>query len=560
MRAQEPGSGHDNQGGEGPATPPPSFGHPPYPGPPTESVASEPSHRAGEPAGPPRPGHEPSPAGPPAGSPAPSDWTPPEGHGDVYDWFESLPPDEEPPRSNRPRPGELGTPVWPPRADGEPEQGPPTDPALQPYVHQPSPAPALPPEPPPVPAPMEPTAHSPIIAGPPAAPDPGPPPPDAPAPAPHPPVSGSGRPQSPGPTGPEPVIPGPPQSGPVAEHFTMPPPPSGTEPGAPGLPNADASHQVPGPQTPPDPVEPTPPAPEPAAPIAFTSPVPPTPTEPRPQQPGPPPTQPFDAFSRTTAVPALPEPPSGETRRAASSRKKLVVWAGTAGVVMIAAASVIFAVRATQENTPPRAQPRPTLDAVPPLPTTEPPSPAPVEPSPIPTDRVDSERTDAKSLALTEVFPEKQITIAGRAFTRVQTQVDEDCGKAAMGPFAKALTQQKCRRVVRATYVDKRQRYAVTTGIAVLPTKEAAIRADRAKNLKSNLWFRGLPNPDDPAATRVNIAGGYAAGMVWGRYIVFAYATYSDGHTPSPTEQDLGPVSSAFRDYTATPIEKRITG
>ena len=112
--------------------------------------------------------------------------------------------------------------------------------------------------------------------------------------------------------------------------------------------------------------------------------------------------------------------------------------------------------------------------------------------------------------------------------------------------------------MLRATYVDSKQKYAVTTGIAVLPTRESAIEADKAKNLNSNLWFRSLPGNAGSGAERVHIAGGYAAGMVWGRYIVFSYATFSDGHTPTAKEKSLGKVSGAFRDQTAKVVERRV--
>ena len=58
--------------------------------------------------------------------------------------------------------------------------------------------------------------------------------------------------------------------------------------------------------------------------------------------------------------------------------------------------------------------------------------------------------------------------------------------------------------------------------------------------------------------TRMEIAGGYGAGLVWGRYIVFSYATYSDGRTPGPDDTKLAPVSGAFRDHTTKVIEKRL--
>ncbi|MFF4773158.1 hypothetical protein ACFY05_09900 [Microtetraspora fusca] len=171
---------------------------------------------------------------------------------------------------------------------------------------------------------------------------------------------------------------------------------------------------------------------------------------------------------------------------------------------------------------------------------------------------VDSEETDPGKLTLTGTFPDTRITLAGRSFKRVKVNVTDSCDQAAAGAFAEALKQRECRRVLRATYVDAKQRYAVTTGIAVLPSKEAALAVDRTKNLSGNLWFRGLNGDPGSGAERVAISGGYAAGMVWGRYIVFSYATYADGHTPSAKEQDLGPVSGAFRDHTAEVIGKRV--
>ncbi|MFI9559932.1 hypothetical protein [Nonomuraea endophytica] len=171
---------------------------------------------------------------------------------------------------------------------------------------------------------------------------------------------------------------------------------------------------------------------------------------------------------------------------------------------------------------------------------------------------LNSEQTDPKKLAITEAFPAKKIKIGGRSFTRVKTSMAENCEKVAAGPFADALRKQDCSRVLRATYVDSKRRYAVTTGLAVLPTKEAAVEADQAKNLSRNLWFRALPGSAGTGGDRIHIAGGYAAGLVWGRYIVFSYATYADGHTPTEKETGLGKISGGFRDQTAKVLERRI--
>ncbi|WP_188190946.1 hypothetical protein [Nonomuraea sp. SYSU D8015] len=186
------------------------------------------------------------------------------------------------------------------------------------------------------------------------------------------------------------------------------------------------------------------------------------------------------------------------------------------------------------------------------------------EPEATPTDVpgasvLNSEQTDPQKLSLSEAFPKKKVSAAGTTFTRVKADMETTCDKAATGAFAEALKEQKCSRVLRATYVDSKRRYAVTTGIAVLPTKEAAEAADQAKNLDKNVWFRPLPGPDGSGGERVHIAGGYAAGLVWGRYIVFSYATHADGHTPETKEKTLPKVSSAFRDQTSLVLERRVT-
>jgi len=188
-------------------------------------------------------------------------------------------------------------------------------------------------------------------------------------------------------------------------------------------------------------------------------------------------------------------------------------------------------------------------------------APATTEPEPEPTGpdaKLDSETTDPNTLTLNEAFPETRVTVAGRTFRRVKVHSTDECDQAATGAFATALAEQHCRRVLRATYVDRERDFAVTTGIAVLPTKEAALTVDRAKDLGRNVWFRGLNGKQGSGAERMEIAGGYGAGLVWGRYIVFSYATYSDGRTPGPDDTKLAPVSGAFRDHTTKVIEKRL--
>jgi hypothetical protein len=120
--------------------------------------------------------------------------------------------------------------------------------------------------------------------------------------------------------------------------------------------------------------------------------------------------------------------------------------------------------------------------------------------------------------------------------------------------MAKALQQNGCSSVVRATYVDSTKKYAVTTGIAVLPTRAAALAASQAGDPSRYEWFRGLRGKQ---ATKIDQAGGYAASTVRGRYIVYAYAQYADGTKPQANDATLKALSHQFVGYALRPIIKR---
>ncbi|WP_327087682.1 hypothetical protein OIE66_35955 [Nonomuraea sp. NBC_01738] len=243
-------------------------------------------------------------------------------------------------------------------------------------------------------------------------------------------------------------------------------------------------------------------------------------------------------------------PPPQPPKKSGSAKKAILI---TTGVLVLAGVATggFFAYRALDTR-------KPTIPAVAAKPTSTPTMTEPATTPPVTTSVLNSEQTDPKTLSLTEAFPAKKVKIGGSTFTRVKVNMAADCDKAASGPFADALKSQQCSRVLRATYVDSKRRYAVTTGFAVLPTKDAAVKADGAKNLGNNLWFRALPGASGSGGDRVHIAGGYAAGLVWGRYIVFSYATYADGHTPTAKETGLSKISGAFRDETSEVLERRI--
>ncbi|MFI9589644.1 hypothetical protein [Nonomuraea sp. NPDC052265] len=263
------------------------------------------------------------------------------------------------------------------------------------------------------------------------------------------------------------------------------------------------------------------------------------------------PTFPPGAFRQPPfQIPPPPPPARGKSKRA------LLVTLGALALAGVATGG-FFAYRALNTAPPPAttAGTRPTPPTLPPTTELSASPPADVPGSSM----LNSEETDPKKMSLTEAFPKKKVSAAGTTFTRVKTDTETSCDKAATGAFADALSEQKCSRIIRATYVDSKRRWAVTTGIAVLPTKEAAALTDQAKNLSRNIWFRALPGAKGSGGERVSIAGGYAAGLVWGRYIVFSYATHADGHTPDAKDKTLAKVSGAFRDQTSLVLERRVT-
>jgi hypothetical protein len=177
--------------------------------------------------------------------------------------------------------------------------------------------------------------------------------------------------------------------------------------------------------------------------------------------------------------------------------------------------------------------------------------------------KIDNIATDPKPITRAEIFPATHIAANGLQFVRVAAVVNRNCALSARGTFAAALVAGNCERVVRATYVDSTKRIVVTAGVAALPTKAVAERVNRAKRLKRNVWFTGLDGKPGSGAQMISLTGGYAYGLVEGRYLVFAYATYTNGHTPTgkaSLDHLVASVSRSFALLARQPIMARAAG
>jgi hypothetical protein len=170
---------------------------------------------------------------------------------------------------------------------------------------------------------------------------------------------------------------------------------------------------------------------------------------------------------------------------------------------------------------------------------------------------IDDEKTDRRPLTVDEVFPHRPVTLAGRTYTRDKASTTSPCAWSARGQFADSLTGEGCRLVVRSTFFDARKKFAVTTGVAVLPSGRAAQTSSVASTPNRSGWFRGMRGR---TAGNIDEADGVPAGVVKGRYIVYAFATYFDGHPPDgPADPALTEVSRAFVGFAARAVDRRAT-
>ncbi|MGE5288394.1 MAG: hypothetical protein ACM3ML_14595 [Micromonosporaceae bacterium] len=270
-----------------------------------------------------------------------------------------------------------------------------------------------------------------------------------------------------------------------------------------------------------------------------------------PWQPPPAQFQPSPGPGTTGGFPGQPPFPQGSQPPAGPRRpgrgRLLAIGAVVIALAVVASAVALLKVHSAPHKTA-QGGPGPAHSSAPPLRLAS---------------KIDNVTTDPKPITKSEIFPDVHVSASGRQFARVAIALNRNCARTARGSFARALKADRCERVVRATYVDTAKRFAITVGVAALPTKTLAKRANRAKRLMHNIWFAGLDGGKGSGAEMVSRSGGYAYGVVEGRYIIFGYATYSDGHMPTGKgrqDQVLNSLSRVFAQLAEQPINVRALG
>ncbi|SKA31890.1 hypothetical protein SAMN02745673_04039 [Marinactinospora thermotolerans DSM 45154] len=160
--------------------------------------------------------------------------------------------------------------------------------------------------------------------------------------------------------------------------------------------------------------------------------------------------------------------------------------------------------------------------------------------------RVSNESTDGDPLSAGPLFPDTEIEAAGETFTLVITDETDQCATTAHGDYGDVLTENECRQVLRASYVNEAGDHAVTVGVAAMPDADKAGAAQEAQNLAESRWFSGLAGEEGSGTERMDIAGGHGAGGTWGRYMVFALAANSDGRVSEADASQLAEISQEF--------------
>jgi hypothetical protein len=149
------------------------------------------------------------------------------------------------------------------------------------------------------------------------------------------------------------------------------------------------------------------------------------------------------------------------------------------------------------------------------------------------------------------IFPDAHVVADGITFGRVTAVLNKKCTLTAHGAFAAALASAGCRRVARATFVDNAKRYAVTAGVAQLPSPAAARQADRSTDFGRDAWFTGLDGPAHSGAAAVSKSVGVGYDVVYGRYIIYSLATYSSGRNPTGHKSAVKTLKDLAKSFAA---------
>ncbi|WP_371497551.1 hypothetical protein OG871_16425 [Kitasatospora sp. NBC_00374] len=220
---------------------------------------------------------------------------------------------------------------------------------------------------------------------------------------------------------------------------------------------------------------------------------------------------------------ALADRNEAEARR----RKRLFVIGGGVLGTALAAGGVAAALALTGPDARPPASAAPsptgaaTADA-------SPSASASAAPPTTPLGVISSTKWDKASVSVGTLFPAATLTVQGRTYTRLATDLDKDCTGSAAGGLTEALTGNGCYNVYRATYGNGAG-LQVTVAVATFASDSRAAKAknDGKGNALPLVKDKATPFcPGVTCATARNSLGRYAyftvAGPTTGKVVADA--------------------------------------
>ncbi|GGT92923.1 hypothetical protein [Actinomadura citrea] len=246
-------------------------------------------------------------------------------------------------------------------------------------------------------------------------------------------------------------------------------------------------------------------------------------------------------------------PPQGMPVTGRAGGKGRPVLIGGVAAVILAAVGALFLIGGTGSDGD-DGKDRRTPESPAAAQTTPPVTPSATAAAPV---DITNEKTDTADLTFHDVFPTETIRFGDRTYLRDRWSLNRDVTYAARGSMLAALRKDQCRKIVRATYIDPESKLAVTSGIAVMPTKAAAIAVSKSGDPARYEWFRGMAGKRSPD---IDQAGGYAAATVRGRYVAYAYVQWANGRKAKPGDPTIKKAAQLFLDYDLRPIVARSRG
>ncbi|MEU8822180.1 hypothetical protein [Streptomyces sp. NPDC048636] len=159
---------------------------------------------------------------------------------------------------------------------------------------------------------------------------------------------------------------------------------------------------------------------------------------------------------------------------------------------------------------------------------------------PKPLDIISSAKRDKAPLSAGTLFPDKKAVTQGRGYTRAATSATSACASVAQSGLGPALTGNGCRKLFRASY--SRDGVAVTVGIAVFDTKDAAEKAKKqAEGGVAALSGGGVNHCHGPVCRRSTNA--------IGRYAYFTISGYTSGKSVTNADTKALGAGRDLADY-----------